>query len=121
MSVSLKSGNKLRVPCIVCIILSMGRGCNDEWQKMVPVLLPCIYNGSESSSGQYSAFQQVPQSKRHLLLLLSPLISAGRQRYTGDHHVHVTLRGSGNLWPQHLYLALVQVYTVIIHGAPVVY
>ncbi|XP_051052331.1 G patch domain-containing protein 2-like isoform X1 [Phodopus roborovskii] len=32
----------------------------------------------------------------------------GRQRYTGDHPVHMTLRGNGNLWPQHLYLALVQ-------------
>ncbi|XP_035300864.1 G patch domain-containing protein 2-like isoform X1 [Cricetulus griseus] len=47
-----------------------------------------------------------------LMLLIEgvPLHTAlpGRQRYTGDHRVHVTLRGNGNLWPQHLYLALVQ-------------
>ncbi|XP_028627713.1 G patch domain-containing protein 2-like isoform X2 [Grammomys surdaster] len=32
----------------------------------------------------------------------------GRQVYTGDHHVHVTLKGNGNLWSQHLFLALAQ-------------
>ncbi|XP_077797662.1 G patch domain-containing protein 2-like isoform X11 [Macaca mulatta] len=31
-----------------------------------------------------------------------------RQMYIGDHHVHVTSRGSGNQWPQHLCLAPVQ-------------
>jgi hypothetical protein len=35
--------------------------------------------------------------------------------YTGDHHVHVTLRGNGNLWPQHLFLALVQVIAYSCH------
>ncbi|PNJ65205.1 GPATCH2L isoform 8, partial [Pongo abelii] len=34
-----------------------------------------------------------------------------RQMYIGDHHVHVTSRGSGNQWPQHLCLAPVQVIT----------
>ncbi|XP_015309506.2 G patch domain-containing protein 2-like isoform X3 [Macaca fascicularis] len=31
-----------------------------------------------------------------------------RQMYIGDHHVHVTSRGSGNQWPQHVCLAPVQ-------------
>uniref|UniRef100_A0A8C5XGT7 G-patch domain containing 2 like n=1 Tax=Microcebus murinus TaxID=30608 RepID=A0A8C5XGT7_MICMU len=35
-----------------------------------------------------------------------------RQMYTGDHHVHVTSRGNGNLWPQHLCLAPVT-YSVL--------
>uniref|UniRef100_A0A5F5PXV0 Uncharacterized protein n=1 Tax=Equus caballus TaxID=9796 RepID=A0A5F5PXV0_HORSE len=32
-----------------------------------------------------------------------------RQAYTWDPHVHVTSRGNGNLWPQHLCLAQTQV------------
>uniref|UniRef100_H2NLV3 G-patch domain containing 2 like n=2 Tax=Pongo abelii TaxID=9601 RepID=H2NLV3_PONAB len=38
-----------------------------------------------------------------------------RQMYIGDHHVHVTSRGSGNQWPQHLCLAPVQVITCSYH------
>lgn len=61
----------------------------------------------------------MPHNKDHgvnvfLLPLPSLLISAGRQVYTGDPHAHVTLKGNGNLWPQHLFLALVQV--IIIYG-----
>jgi hypothetical protein len=81
----------------------------------------CFVTLSVSVAGQrLPADSMVPHNKGHdvnifLLPLLSLLISAGRQVYTGDHHVHVTLRGNGNLWPQHLFLALVQVIAYSCH------
>uniref|UniRef100_A0A671DRK5 G-patch domain containing 2 like n=1 Tax=Rhinolophus ferrumequinum TaxID=59479 RepID=A0A671DRK5_RHIFE len=38
-----------------------------------------------------------------------------RQTYTWDPHVHVTSRGNGNLWPQHLCLAQMQVIVCSYH------